>query len=116
MKNIDHCKAGRSAAIAVALVAYGECQDKSDDFTNAFWDELASQLASNLPKHYTSVTLKPMLDEEAREFRKTQIKFGRHAEKTVASVETSDLKYLQWLVNDDFQEQLRRYLAREEFS
>lgn len=131
MDRLEERKAGRSSAIAVFLLADSECQGKSANFISAFWDEFFNQLLKaglGLPEQEsTPVALKPMNDEEAREFRKEELVYGVAKGMTIAEIESSHdeakfkysdgsgLGYLRWIANDDFQEQLRRYLARDEF-
>ena len=116
----------RISAKAILSLIQDELAKLGDHGRAAFWDELGV-LADRLPS--TPVSLpkaKPMSDEEAREFRKETIRFGQFSGRSVQFVEDrtiidheeqdTGLGYLRWLADQDFTDQLRRYLARDEFT
>lgn len=82
----------------------------------AFWEEIRDYALTQAPMPPQKPVVRratPMSDEQAREFEKEEVPFGRFAHMRVGSANPEVLPYLRWLADQTFIDDLRRYLANE---
>ncbi len=104
----------RSLAAEVAAVAESVIQDPgSGADAGIFWAAIAEDAAARIGKvlQDDGPRAAPMTDQEARRFEQNQIPYGKFAGSSVYDVAHADERYLDMLVNSEFQRELRRYLA-----
>lgn len=110
MESISANIAARLAAELIAELADGEAENHG----NRFWMELARIINAHVP--FPAVRGKtekqiPMTDKEARLFgQHTLMPFGEFSGRKVDEV---PINRLEWYAEQDFVDQLRRYLASD---
>ena len=100
-------KAAGAAAIVAAFV------DEEFEFHgDRFLEELALMLPKKLckPKEKKAPLLRPMTQQEARNFGSVTVPFGKYNNVAVDNV---PMDWLQWLADQTFVDNLRRYLESE---
>ena len=111
---------GRKDAMELLGLASNDL-GRSQEYDRAFWENI--HIAASLGLHNLGVDLTPprpklvpMNDAEARLFAEVPLPFGKHKDTGIWAVLRDDPQYLDWLVRateeDDFKQQLRRFLAR----
>lgn len=110
----DRVTARQTAAEIIGL-ANDAAETMTEDQQLAFWTAIreVALTVARLPEQKPQlVKARPMTDEQAREFEKEEIPFGRNCGVRVGDM-VVDIDYLHWLADQTFIDDLRRYLANE---
>lgn len=95
--------AARKFAEQIMCIVDEELKDKSVHFKKSAWDQLHKIACAHTKCNET----RPMTEEESIRFDKVEVPFGIHNGKPVKDVE---LSYLEWIADQRFVDELRRYL------
>lgn len=91
-------------------------QEAGDDIEpNRFWTaiHLAAAAEGKVPPPPPSRGIQPMSDEEAARFERNRIEFGKHKGELIQDVPAA---YLCWIAEDEFRENLQRYICSDAFA
>lgn len=109
--------AARKTARELLDLVVGECAGRPPAFAARLWEILRDKAIEQVGMPpCAGQAVKPLTEEEAREFAETPMPFGKHRGLALAEIDTRHPEYLAMLVDDsDFIKMLRRYLERTKY-
>ena len=108
--NIEKNLAARLAAEQIAELA----DEEAEQHGKRFWIEMAKIVSVHIPmpdkRKSKPKPVRPMTQQEARDFGSETVPFGKFNNVAVDSV---PMDWLRWLADQTFVDDLRRYLESE---
>ena len=96
---------------AETLIQMGE--EEPLESKNKFWFQLAEMSAAKI--NMMVIHSSEMNEADALRFEKFEMPYGKYVGETIEWIYENDPDYLAWLVENDFNDQLRKYLKSNRF-
>jgi hypothetical protein len=107
-------KAREDAKCIIELASSSHSDEDQYGCRDVYWSKIRDYALSQAPLPKVKpvvVKARPMTAEQAKEFEKERFPFGANSGMMVSDAMSDNDGYCQWLANQSFVDDLRRYLA-----